>query len=56
MRPERLGEADLVQALRPSGQGSLADVGAVVRETDGSPSVMGSATTSEAAALRDVAA
>jgi uncharacterized membrane protein YcaP (DUF421 family) len=55
MRRERLSEADLLQALRSSGQGRLADVDAVVLETDGSLSVIGSADTSDAGSLRNVA-
>ena len=53
MRRERVSEADLLQALRASGHGSLDGIDAVVLETDGSFSVIGSAEPS--GSLRNVA-
>jgi uncharacterized membrane protein YcaP (DUF421 family) len=42
LRRERLTESEVMQAVRASGRGGLEDVAAVVLETDGSLSVIGS--------------
>lgn len=43
LRAERLTESEVRQAVRASGRGSLEEVAAVVLETDGSLSVIGTA-------------
>ncbi len=50
----RVAESEVLAAVRASGSASLADVEAVVLETDGSFSVVRSAPDSAADALRDV--
>lgn len=51
---QRVGVADIRQALRISGQGDLSVVGAVVLETDGSLSVIASREVASGWALEDV--
>jgi len=52
---QRVSDAEVLQAIRQRGFGSLADVHAVVLETDGSLSVIGQAPVGGESALRNVA-
>ncbi len=52
---QRVSRAELLQAVRGSGVGSLSAVAAVVLETDGSMSVVTSASRGDGSALADVA-
>lgn len=54
LRRERLTEGEVRQAVRSSGAGSLQEVAAVVLETDGSLSVIGTDRLGTGDALRDV--
>ncbi|CAN5690430.1 DUF421 domain-containing protein [soil metagenome] len=54
MRQTRVSESEVLAAVRASGSASLADVEAVVLETDGSFSVVRSAEGRDTDALRDV--
>jgi uncharacterized membrane protein YcaP (DUF421 family) len=54
MAKERVTEDEILAAVRERGFGELADVGAVVLETDGSLSVLGR-TRSDATTLSNVA-
>jgi uncharacterized membrane protein YcaP (DUF421 family) len=51
---ERLTESEVLQAIRSSGSGGLAQVAAVVLETDGSLSVITTSAAGDRGALRDV--
>ena len=55
IRGQRVSEEEVLQAVRQRGLASVADVHAVVLETDGSFSVMGSASKDGDSALRNVA-
>jgi uncharacterized membrane protein YcaP (DUF421 family) len=56
LRSQRVSEAEVLQAVRQQGFGSVADVHAVVLETDGSFSVIGDEPGgADASALRNVA-
>lgn len=55
LREQRVGEAEVLQAIRQRGFGSVTDVHAVVLETDGSFSVIGEEPAGGASALRNVA-
>lgn len=52
MRRERISESEVLQAVRAAGRGSLDGVAAMVLETDGSISVIGSAGPATAAVAR----
>ena len=54
MRRQRVGVAEVRQALRTSGVGGLGGVGAVVLETDGTLSVIPSGSVGDGWALEDV--
>ena len=54
MRRSRVIEADILQAVREQGKGSLDEVAAIVLETDGSFSVVHRGAGSSGSALRDV--
>lgn len=55
IRAQRVSEEEILQAVRQRGFASVADVHAVVLETDGSFSVIGAAAVGEDSALRNVA-
>ena len=55
IRAQRVSEEEVLQAVRQQGFASVADVHAVVLETDGSFSVIGSASKDGDSALRNVA-
>jgi uncharacterized membrane protein YcaP (DUF421 family) len=55
IRAQRVSEEEVLQAVRQQGFASVADVHAVVLETDGSFSVIGSASQDGDSALRNVA-
>jgi uncharacterized membrane protein YcaP (DUF421 family) len=54
LRDQRLTTAEVRQAVRNSGQGSLESVGAVILETDGTLSVIGADKVGNGSALSDV--
>lgn len=54
MRRQRVTIGELRQAARGAGNGDLADVGAVVLESDGSLSVVAAQNMGDATALEDV--
>ncbi|MDY6871903.1 MAG: DUF421 domain-containing protein [Actinomycetota bacterium] len=54
MRRERVSRADVRQAVRSSGRGSLGEVGAVVLESDGSLSVIATPELGDLSALTDL--
>jgi uncharacterized membrane protein YcaP (DUF421 family) len=54
VRDQRLTEAEVLQAIRSTGTGAVEDVAAVVLETDGTLSVIGSDKLGSGSALRDV--
>lgn len=54
IRAQRVSEEEVLQAVRQQGFASVADVHAVVLETDGSFSVISEASTSGDTALRNV--
>lgn len=54
MREQRIARAEVRQALRSSGRGALADVAAVVLETDGTLSVIPRSQAGDRWALEDV--
>lgn len=56
MASQRVGVAEVRQAVRTSGHGALSAIGAVVLETDGSLSVIPSGEVGDGWALADVAA
>jgi len=53
-RAPRVSEEEVLQAVRQQGFASVADVHAVVLETEGSFSVIGTASKNEESALRNV--
>lgn len=55
VRAQRVSEEEILQAVRQQGFASVADVHAVVLETDGKFSVIGTASTGGDSALRNVA-
>lgn len=54
MRRQRISHADVRQAIRASGQGSLSGVGAVILESDGSLSVITTDNLGDQSAFADV--
>ncbi|MGA8211257.1 MAG: YetF domain-containing protein [Nocardioidaceae bacterium] len=54
LRGQRIARAEVWQAVRGAGYGDLAQVAAVVLESDGSLSVVGTAQRGDGSALRDV--
>lgn len=54
LRAQRVSEEEILQAVRQEGFASVADVHAVVLETEGSFSVIGEASTGKDSALRNV--
>jgi uncharacterized membrane protein YcaP (DUF421 family) len=54
IRAQRVSEEEVLQAVRQRGFASVADVHAVVLETDGSFSVIGEAGGAQESALRNV--
>ncbi len=54
IRAQRVSEAEVLQAVRQRGFASVADVHAIVLETDGSFSVIGAAEATQESALRNV--